>query len=58
MTSPCFDEPSTTIADYDVFVALPKAGHGVKGASIGSVKGQPQLFREDMLRFHAEALGA
>lgn len=56
MTSPYFDGPSTEIVDRDVFVAAMKAGHGVKGASIGSTGDQPDIFRADMLAFYARVL--
>lgn len=57
MACPYFEQPSADLTDRDVFVAAIKAGHGKKGATIGSVEGQPKLFVEDMLAFHRRLLG-
>ncbi len=54
--SPYFEGPSTDLTDRDVFVAAMKAGHGQRGATIGSTAGQPELFIEDMLAFHHRAV--
>lgn len=57
MSSPYFDGPSAELTDRDVFVAAMKAGHGRRGATIGSADGQPELFAADMLMFHQRVLG-
>jgi len=44
-----------TRTDRDGFVAGVTAGFGVKGASIGGVGDQPDVFRDDMLAFHTAA---
>ncbi len=56
MTSPYLDGPSSEITDRDVFVAAMKAGHGRRGATTGSTPGQPELFIDDMVRFHTRVL--
>lgn len=40
------------LVDLDGFTAAVVAGFGVKGASIGGVGDQPDLFRDDMVAFH------
>lgn len=57
MSSPYFDGPSSELTDRDVFVAAMKAGHGTRGATIGSTAGQPELFVDDMLAFHRSVIG-
>ena len=42
--------------DLDGFVAAVVAGFGVKGASIGGVDDQPDIFRDDMVAFHSPTL--
>ena len=44
------------ITDYDMFMAAIDAGLGRWGAHIGSIGDQPDLFRADMLAFHASVL--
>ncbi|MEE2767672.1 MAG: dienelactone hydrolase family protein [Actinomycetota bacterium] len=41
------------LTDRDIFLAAVYAGLGRRGAHIGSVGDQPDLFRADMLAFHA-----
>ncbi|MSP02506.1 MAG: hypothetical protein EXR07_15865 [Acetobacteraceae bacterium] len=48
--------PDPRLTDRDLMIYGMKAGYGVKGATIGSLPGQPALFREDMVRFWREAL--
>ncbi len=45
------------LTDRDLMVYAMHAGYGVRGARIGSTQGQPQLFRDDMIRFWRSALG-
>lgn len=49
-------EAKPELCDYDVFVAAAKGGHARTGAAIGGADGEPELFREDMLRFHHSVL--
>jgi dienelactone hydrolase len=44
------------LTDRDLMLYAMKAGYGVKGARIGSLPGQPRLFREDMTAFWRAAL--
>ncbi len=53
MIAPGTDEPDPTMTDRDAFVAAVEAGFGVRGASIGGVDDQPDLFRAEMLAVHA-----
>lgn len=39
------------LTDRDLMIYALKAGYGVKGATIGSKPGQPEMFRDDMIRF-------
>lgn len=52
MILPGGDGPDPELVDRDAFLAAIAAGYGRRGASIGGVGDQPQLFREDMLAFH------
>ena len=49
--------PHAATTDRDMFLAAVRAGLGRLGAHIGSVGDQPDLFRADMLAFHASVLG-
>ncbi|MDP6650426.1 MAG: dienelactone hydrolase family protein [Acidimicrobiales bacterium] len=57
MIDPLTGRPDAGTTDLDMFLAALKAGLGRKGAHIGSVGDQPDLFRADMLAFHASVLG-
>ena len=46
----------SAITDYDMFMAAIDAGLGRWGAHIGSIGDQADLFRKDMLAFHASVL--
>ena len=45
-----------SVVDFDLFVFALKQGFGTTGATIGSLEGQPALFREDMVEFHRQLL--
>jgi dienelactone hydrolase len=49
--------PDASITDRDMFMAAIDAGKGRWGAHIGSIGDQPEIFRQDMLAFHASVLG-
>ena len=49
--------PDASITDRDMFMAAIDAGKGRLGAHIGSIGAQPEIFRQDMLAFHASVLG-
>ena len=49
--------PDASITDRDMFMAAIDAGKGRWGAHIGSIGDQPEIFRQDMLAFHAAVLG-
>lgn len=53
MVDPWTGEADPGSVDADMFVAAVDGGFGVRGARIGGADGQPELFREDMLTFHA-----
>lgn len=53
LIDPRVGEPDATLTDRDIFVASVQSGHGRRGARIGGANGQPELFVEDMLAFHA-----
>jgi dienelactone hydrolase len=57
MIHPLSGEADPALTDRDVMVWAMKAGFGVKGATIGSLPGQAEAFREDMVGFWREALG-
>jgi len=52
MVLPGSGQPDPGLTDRDGFMAAIAAGYGVRGAAIGGTDGQPELFRDDMLRFH------
>lgn len=51
-------QPDPTLTDHDMFMAAIDSDLGRWGAHIGSIGDQPDLFREDMLAFHASVLGS
>ena len=53
---PLSGEADAALTDRDLMVYGLKAGYGVKGATIGSLPGQPALFRDDMTRFWSRFL--
>ena len=57
MIDPATGRPDAATTDRDMFLAAVRAGLGRLGAHIGSVGDQPDLFRADMLAFHASVLG-
>ena len=44
------------LTDRDIMIYGMKAGYGVRGATIGSLPGQAEVFRADMIRFWRETL--
>lgn len=42
--------------DRDMMIYAVKAGFGRRGATIGSIEGEPDLFHEDMVGFWTAAL--
>ncbi len=56
MIDPRTGEPDPALTDRDMFVAAVDAGFGRRGAAIGGVGDQPDLFRADMLEFHSPLL--
>lgn len=57
MIDPTTGEPDAAITDGDIFRAANKRGLGRRGARLGGVGDQPELFRADMLAFHAGVIG-
>lgn len=57
MISPTTGQPDSATTDRDMFLLAIGAELGRWGAHIGSVGDQPDLFRADMLAFHASVLG-
>ena len=57
MIDPATGRPDAATTDRDMFLAAVRAGLSRLGAHIGSVGDQPDLFRADMLAFHASVLG-
>ena len=57
MIDPHTGQADAALTDYDMFIAAAKGGFSVQGASIGGVGDQPDIFRADMLAFHASTLG-
>ena len=57
MVDPRTGRPDAALTDRDLFLAAIDAGLGRLGAHIGSIGDQPDLFRADMLAFHASVLG-
>ena len=57
MVDPRTGRPDAALTDRDMFLAAIDAGSGRWGAHIGSIGDQPDLFRADMLAFHASVLG-
>jgi len=49
-------QPDPTLTDHDMFMAAIDSDLGRWGAHIGSIGDQPDLFRADMLAFHASVL--
>jgi dienelactone hydrolase len=56
MIHPTGDAPDPALVDRDVMVYGVKAGYGVKGARIGSAKGEAKVFCDDMLAFWERVL--
>ena len=56
MFDPRTGQADPSLVDFDLFVFALKQGFGTTGATIGSLEGQPALFREDMLKFHRQLL--
>ncbi len=56
MFDPRTGQPDPSLVDFDLFVFALKQGFGTTGATIGSLEGQPELFRADMLEFHRQLL--
>lgn len=48
---PIEGHPDPRLTDRDLMIYAMKAGYGIKGATIGSKPGQPEMFRDDMTRF-------
>ena len=57
MVDPRTGRPDAALTDRDMFLSAIDAGLGRWGAHIGSIGDQPDLFRADMLTFHASVLG-
>ena len=57
MVDPRTGRPDAALTDRDMFLAAIDAGLGRLGAHIGSIGDQPDLFRADMLAFHASVQG-
>jgi dienelactone hydrolase len=53
---PTTGEPDPTLVDRDLAVYALKAGHGVRGATLGSQGDQAALFRGEMTRFFQRTL--
>ena len=49
-------EPDPGLVDHDLFTAAVEAGFGRRGAAIGGIGDQPELFRSDMLAFYDRTL--
>ncbi len=45
-----------SLVDFDLFVFALEQGFGTTGATVGSLEGQPALFRQDMVEFHRQLL--
>ncbi len=58
MIDPTTGLPDSSRTDLEQFRAAVAAGFGQRGARLGSVAGQPERFRDDMLAFHARVLAA
>jgi len=56
MIDPLTGRTDPALTDRDQFLAAVEAGFGRRGASIGGEGEQPELFRTDMLAFHASVL--
>lgn len=56
MIDPTTGLPDPARTDLEQFRAAVAAGFGQRGARLGSVAGQPERFRDDMLAFHARVL--
>jgi len=52
MIDPTTGEADPALTDRDVFIASAKRGFAVKGASIGGVGDEPDIFEADMIAFH------
>lgn len=53
MIDPVVGEPDPSLTDLELFLAAIDRGFGQKGAHIGGIDDQPDLFTADMLAFHA-----
>lgn len=56
MLLPTASKPDPNLVDRDAFVYALKAGHGRRGAHIGSAPGEAETFRNDMVNFWRSAL--
>lgn len=56
MTHPVTGDASAGFTDRDLMIYAIKAGYGRKGATIGSLPGEAELFQDDMVTFWREAL--
>lgn len=56
MVDPFTGTPDPARTDVDQFRDAVEGGFGRRGACLGSTPGQPELFRADMLAFHAAVL--
>lgn len=54
---PVTGQADPALTDRDLMLYAIEAGYGVRGAAIGSLPGQPALFRADMIAFWRDALG-
>ncbi|MEO0494442.1 MAG: dienelactone hydrolase family protein [Actinomycetota bacterium] len=52
MILPTVGAPDPAATDRDAFISAIDSGHGVRGAAIGGIGTQPDLFTQDMLAFH------
>lgn len=57
MIDPMTGQPDPARTDVHQFRAAVQSGFGQRGASLGSIEGQPELFVRDMLQFHRSVLG-
>jgi dienelactone hydrolase len=56
MVHPLRDQPDAALVDRDLMVYALKAGYGGVGARIGSVPGDAERFRDDMMEFWRRVL--
>jgi dienelactone hydrolase len=53
---PVEGRPDPSLTDRDIMIYAMKAGYGVKGATMGGKPGQPELFRDEIVRFWRRVL--